>query len=147
LEGIAPGTCGGSTVAAGERASLGRLPDHQERCLLEVHGPQRTALGSHVRAPAASSSSRPARCSDSRRGSITERSKRWWPPSVTWHASRPSRAQRVTVLGETPSSRATSDRVKYVVAVVSNMSPSSCDRLSTSPLQARRPLRPCGGRG
>jgi len=34
------------------------------------------------------------------------------PPSVTRQASRPSRTQRVTVFGDTPSSLATSDRVR-----------------------------------
>jgi len=32
------------------------------------------------------------------------------PASVTWQGSRPSRAQRVTVFGDTPSSFETSDR-------------------------------------
>ena len=51
--------------------------------------------------------------------STTSRSNRWCPPSVTRQASRPSRAHRVTVFGDTPSSFETSDRVRNSVPLMS----------------------------
>ena len=40
------------------------------------------------------------------------------PPRVTWQGNRLSRAQRVTVFGDTPSSFETSDRVRNCVPAV-----------------------------
>ena len=66
---------------------------------------------------------------------MARRSKRRCPPSVIGQASLPSLAQRLTVLGETPSSRATPARAKSrpCVSVGRTLRLSSERRLHLSP--------------